>query len=258
MNSWRHFFVQNSYSFSWAIAGNIFLLLAIIAPICVLLFHGQAYHWNVIWEYKMAFFKGWLMTIGISAGSFLASSTLGILCALAKRSSIRLLRYAANGYIEIIRGTPLLVQILFFFYVFANALGLENRYVVGIAVLSLFSAAYLAEIFRTGIESVGISQLESAKAIGLTKMQTYRFVIYPQALRLTLPSLSGQFASLIKDSSLLSIIGINEFTYTAMQVNSATYSTLESFIPLAVGYLLLTFSISLWTKFLEKKLRYET
>ncbi len=153
---------------------------------------------------------------------------------------------------------PLLVLILMFFYVVANAMGIHDRLLVGVVVLSFFAGAYIAEIIRAGIESVGASQLESARAIGLTVGQTYRYVIFPQALRQVLPPLAGQFASIIKDSSLLSIIGLAEFTYTAQQVNSATYSTLESYLPLAVGYLILTLPISLWSHGLGRRLRYET
>src|SRR4029078_10140516 len=106
----------------------------------------------------------------------------------------------------------LLVQIYFYFYVFGQALALNNRYVVGPLILSVFSGGYLSEIIRDGIEGVGTSQIESARAIGLTRPQTYRYVIFPQAIRQILPSLAGQFVSLIKDSSLLSVLGINEFT----------------------------------------------
>ncbi len=254
----KNFFITNRVSSRWAAFGNILILVLLLAPLCTFLFQMQVFNWHVITDYKAAFFHGWLMTIAISAVSFVLSSAIGILFALGKRSRIRLVRYIAIGYVELIRGTPLLVQILFFFYVVANAMGLENRYCVGIIALSIFSGAYLAEIFRAGIESVSSSQLESAKAIGLTKVQTYRYVVFPQAIRVTLPPLAGQFASLIKDSSLLSIIGINEFTYTALQVNSTTYSTLESFLPLGVGYLILTLPISIWSKYLEKKFLYET
>jgi polar amino acid transport system permease protein len=111
---------------------------------------------------------------------------------------------------------------------------------------------------RAGIESVSQSQLESARAIGLTNTQTYRLVIFPQAIRLILPSLVGQFVSLIKDSSLLSIIAVNEFTQAARDVNSATYSTLEAYLPLAAGYLILTLPVAIWTRRLERKLRFET
>jgi polar amino acid transport system permease protein len=186
------------------------------------------------------------------------STFIGVIFALVRRSRFLPLRYFGQLYVELVRGTPLLVQILIFFYVVADAFHLQNRYVVGVLILSFFSGAYISEIVRAGIESIGQSQLESARAIGLTRTQTYRFVIFPQALRLTLPPLVGQFVSLIKDSSLLSIIGLNEFTQAARDVNSVTYSTLESYIPLAVGYLALTLPISLWTRALERRLRFET
>ena len=119
---------------------------------------------------------------------------------------------------------------------------------------TLFTSA----IIRAGIESIAESQLESARAIGFTPFQTYRFVIFPQAIRLTLPPLVGQFVSLIKDSSLLSIIAVREFTQAARDVNSVTYSTLEAYLPLAVGYLVLTLPISLWARNLERKSRFES
>jgi polar amino acid transport system permease protein len=153
---------------------------------------------------------------------------------------------------------PFLALILILWFGIAPIVHLENRLVVGVLALSLFSGAYLAEMIRAGVESVGASQRESARAIGLSHFQTYWYVIFPQALRHTLPALTGQFASLIKDSSLLSIIGLSEFTFSAQQVFNATYSTMESFLPLAVGYLILTLPVSFWTKKLETTLRYET
>ena len=159
---------------------------------------------------------------------------------------------------ELIRGTPLLVQILIFWYVIGHAIHLENRYFSGILALSIFSGAYISEIIRAGIESIGKSQLESAKAIGLTPLQIDRYVILPQAMRQTLPPLAGQFVSLIKDSSLLSVISISEFTFNAQETASATYSNFECYIPLAIGYLLLTLPISIATRWLENRTRYET
>jgi polar amino acid transport system permease protein len=214
--------------------------------------------WESVWKYRSVFFRGWLLTIGISLLALLLSSLIGMGIALARRSRLLPLRSAALLYVEVIRGTPLLAQILFLFYVVANCIGLEDRLAAGVLILSVFSGAYLAEMIRSGIDSVPTSQLESARAIGLTTLQTYRYVIAPQALRQILPPLAGQFASLIKDSSLLSIIGIGEFTMAAQQVNSATYRTLESYLPLALGYLALTLPISLLSKSLEKHLRYET
>jgi polar amino acid transport system permease protein len=237
------------------------LILITASLLCALVMGGAAGvtqgGWDAVWKFRGVFWRGWLLTILISFLSLILSTLIGGIVALARRSRILPLRSAALLYVEVIRGTPLLAQILFLFYVVANGIGLQDRLVAGILILSLFSGAYLSEMIRAGIESVPASQLESARAIGLTTLQTYRFVIAPQALRQILPPLAGQFASLIKDSSLLSIIGIGEFTLAAQQVNSATYRTLESYLPLAIGYLALTLPISLLSKMLEKRLRYE-
>jgi len=233
---------------------------AMVAAIFYFSFHQITYRWNwqAVLSYRSTLLSGWLMTLLISIASLILSTIIGIVFALARRSEILPLRYFTHIYVELVRGTPLLVQILVFFYVVADAFHVGNRYLVGILILSFFSGAYISEIVRAGIESIGQSQLESAKAIGLTRPQTYRHVIFPQAIRLSLPPLVGQFVSLIKDSSLLSIIAVNEFTQAARDVNSNTYSTLECYIPLAIGYLILTLPISLWTRSLEKRLRFET
>lgn len=234
------------------------LTLLLVALLFFSIFYKQKYDWNSIWEYRALFLKGWLITVAISAASLLLSTTIGLICALSRRSSVYILQCLGLIYVEFIRGTPLLVQILFFFYVVAYAIGIENRFFVGILTLSIFSGAYIAEMIRAGIDNISASQLESAKAIGLTSSQTYRYIILPQAFKQILPPLAGQFVSIIKDSSLLSIIGINELTNAAQQVNSATYSTLESFFPLAIGYLILTLPISLWSRHLEKRYGYAT
>jgi len=216
------------------------------------------WNWNAIWQYRQKFVQGWLMTVAISAAALLVSLLLGLLTALARRSALLPLRYLSMLYVETVRGTPLLVQILILFYVVANAFGVDNRYIVGVLALSLFAGAYLSEMIRAGIESIRDSQLESARAIGLTRGQTYRYVIFPQVVRQLIPPLTGQFASIIKDSSLLSIIAVSEFTLNAQEVNAFTYSTLESYLPLAVGYLLLTLPISLASRLLERRFHYAT
>lgn len=234
----------------------VLVILAVSAGVWALL-AGTLKGWEGIWEYRRVFLNGWLLTLGLSAAALVCSTLIGFLAATLRRSRILVLRAVATVYIEFIRGTPLLVQLLLFFYVFADAAGIGNRLVVGVLTLSLFSGAYIAEIIRAGMESVGETQRESARAIGLTPWQINRLVVLPQALRVSLPPLAGQFASLIKDSSLLSILGIAEFTLSAQQVNSATYSTLESYLPLAAGYLVLTLPISLWSRRMEERVRYE-
>ena len=236
------------------------LVALLVAAVFSFAFSQLHYGWNwaAIWEYRQKFLQGWLMTVFLSAAALLVSLLIGLLTALARRSLFLPLRYSAVLYVEIVRGTPLLVQILILFYVVANAFGIDNRYLVGVLTLSLFAGAYLAEMIRAGIESIRDSQLESARAIGLTRTQTYRYVIFPQVVRQLVPPLTGQFASIIKDSSLLSIIAVSEFTLNAQEVNAFTYSTLESYLPLAVGYLLLTLPVSLISRVLERRFHFAT
>lgn len=234
--------------------------LLLLSGVCFGAFYLLDYHWawKPVAKYWRLFLSGWLATLGIAAIALPLSTAIGFVLALARRAPLAPIRDAARIWIELTRGTPLLVQIWFYFYVFGQALALENRYIVGPLILAAFSGAYISEIIRAGIESVGASQLESARAIGLTRVQTYRHVIFPQALRQVLPPLAGQFASLIKDSSLLSVLGLSEFTLAAQEVNSFTYAAFESYLPVALGYLILTLPISLWTQSLERRARFET
>ena len=240
------------------------LNLALVFLLVSALFYGAFrqldlnWNWGAVYRYRGQFLAGWLTTLWISLAALGLSTLIGLVVALGRRSSFLFGRYLSRVYLELIRGTPLLVQILIFWYVIGNAIHLENRYLAGILALSIFSGAYISEIIRAGIESIGKSQLESAMAIGLTRWQTYRYVILPQALRQTLPPLAGQFVSLIKDSSLLSVISISEFTFNAQNTASATYSNFECYLPLAAGYLVLTLPISLGARWLETRFRYET
>ena len=206
--------------------------------------------WTGAGSYWRLFWNGWLGTLGIASVALVTSTFLGLLLAVGRRAPWTPLRALCSVQVEIIRGTPLLTQILIFYYGVFHLTGLENRFAASVLILSIFEGAYISEIIRAGISSVGASQLESARAIGLTTVQTYRHVIAPQALRHVLPPLAGQFASLIKDSSLLSIIGFEELTQNAQQVASFTFSSLESYVPLAVGYLILSLPISAWSRWL--------
>lgn len=211
--------------------------------------------WDSVFEYRQKFIDGFFMTILISIFALILSLIIGLFFAYAQNSKLIFLRFFARFYVEIIRGTPLLVQILIFFYVFANNLGFNNRYIVGIFILAIFAGAYVCEIIRAAIESIEVEQYETSISLGMTNYEMYRYIIFPQAFKRMLPALTGQFATIIKDSSLLSIISISEFTMNAQEVNAYTYSTLESYIPLAIGYLLLTYPISFYTNRLEKSIK---
>ncbi len=218
---------------------------------------NYAWNWSAVWEYRDKFIQGWLTTVALSLAALVASTAIGAVAAVCLQSRNVLVEAVGRVYVELIRGTPLLVQLLIGFYVIANAVGLENRFVVGVLVLSLFSGAYMAEIFRGGLAAIPKTQRDSARAIGLTPWQSLRLVILPQAVRLVLPAIAGQLVSLVKDSSLLSVIAISEFTLNAQEVNAVTYSTLESFLPLAAGYLVLTLPLSALSRWLEGRFRYE-
>ncbi len=218
---------------------------------------NYAWNWSAVWDYRQKFAQGWLVTVAMSLAALVMSTFIGGVAAIMLRSRNPLVEATARTYVELIRGTPLLVQLLIGFYVVATAIGLENRYVAGALLLSLFSGAYMAEIVRGGLDAIPRGQIDSARAIGLTPWQTLRLVVLPQAVRLVLPPVAGQLVSLVKDSSLLSVIAISEFTLAAQEVNSFTYSTLESYVPLAVGYLLLTLPLSAFSRWLESRFRYE-
>lgn len=216
------------------------------------------WNWPLVFQYKTNFIEGWISTVWLSLLALVLSLVFGATLTAARRAPFLPLRYFSRIYVQIVRGTPLLVQLLVSYYFITHALALENRYVVGAVTLALFSGAYISEIIRGGLESVENSQKETARALGLSRAQTYRYVICPQALRQALPALTGQLLLLVKDSSLLSVLGIYEFTQSAQLVNARTYNTVEGYLVLAVGYLVLTLPLSWLTKRLEARFRYET
>lgn len=250
-------FKQDSHLSKWVYLANFALASFIVILTLVLMFSNTSYDFNfeTVWGYRQKFYDGFFMTVIISFFALVLSLIIGLFFAYGQSSKLILLRFLSRLYIEIIRGTPLLVQILVFFYVFAANMGFDNRYIVGTFILAIFAGAYMSEIFRAGIESIDSEQFEASKSLGFTNFQTYRYIIFPQAYKRIIPPLTGQFASIIKDSSLLSIISVSEFTMNAQEVNAYTYSTLESYIPLAIGYLLLTYPISLYATHLEKRMR---
>jgi len=238
------------------------LLLAAAVPAAILLFSIQKlnydFRWETVYFYRVKLLRGFVMTLGISFFSLIFSLLLGSFFAFAARSKLLFLNYLSKIYVEIIRGTPFLVQIYFFYFIIATAFSLHNRYVLGVIILSIFSGAYVSEIIRGGIESVAASQLETARSLGFTVVQQYRYIIIPQVIRRILPALTGQFASLIKDSSLLSVIAVSELTMNTLEIDSLNFRTFENLGFLGLGYLTLTLPISLISGKLERLFSYET
>ncbi len=235
------------------------LLLAVSLAVQAL-FASVKYEWNwaAAWGYRAQFFQGWLTTLGIAAGAMVVSLGVGLGLMAGRRAPWLPLRMLCGGVVEIVRGTPLLVQLLIGYYIVAQQLKVSDPLLVGVLLLGLFEGAYLAEIFRGAVESIGASQREAARAVGFDTAQTYRFVILPQAMRRALPGTAGQMVSLVKDSSLLSVIGIEELVQKVKILNSASYTALEGFLPLAVAYLIVTLPLSRWAQSLERMFHYET
>jgi polar amino acid transport system permease protein len=196
---------------------------------------------------------GLWITLKISAWSLVFALLLGLVAGLGRVSANPAAHGLATTYVEIIRGTPLLVQIFIFYFFFGTVLEL-SPFTAGVAALAVFTGAYVAEIVRAGIEAVPRGQMEAARSLGMSTAQAMRLVILPQALRRTLPPLAGQFISLIKDSSLVSIIAITDLSKAGREVVSSTFSPFEVWFTVALMYLALTGALSLLVRRLERRL----
>ncbi len=236
----------------------------VLATVCIMVVYGvftiinYRWQWDAIWLRRVLILKGWSMTVVISAVAMVASVLIGMVLMLGQRSSLTPVRQLSRAVVELVRGMPLLVLLLLGYYGVANAFKFNQALPVAIVLLALFEGAYLAEIFRGAWESIGASQIEAARAVGFDRWQTWRFVIFPQALRRALPGTAGQLVSLVKDSSLLSVIAVQELTQAVRSANAQAYTALEGYVPLALLYLVLTLPISWWARRLEERYKYET
>jgi len=245
--------------------GKFFLLAGLAVWILALGTREMGYHWQ--W-YRIPRFlfttdgdawtagpllRGLGVTLEISALSLLCTLILGLTTALFRLSDSFSARAIARGYLELIRNTPLLIQIFFVYFVVAPVLNI-GAFASAILALSLFEGAYAAEILRAGIVSLHRGQWEAAHSLGLGAFDTYRDVILPQAIRRVLPPLAGQGISLIKDSSLVSTIAIYELTMQGQRIVAETFLAFEILFTVAAIYLILTFGLSLVVHMLERRM----
>lgn len=197
--------------------------------------------------------NGLVVTLKISSVSLFFAFVIGLVTALFRLSNSLIASSLARLYLELIRNTPLLIQIFFIYFVVGPIFGLE-RFISAVLALSLFEGAYASEILRSGIESIPQGQYEAAHSLGLTPYRTFRHVIIPQAVRKTLPPLISQAVSLIKDSALVSTIAIYDLTMEAQAVIAETFLTFEVWFTVALMYLFITTLLSLAIAFMERKL----
>jgi polar amino acid transport system permease protein len=192
-------------------------------------------------------------TLWISAAASIFGMIIGLITGLSRVSNNPTLRSLSITYIELIRGTPLLVQIFIFYFFLGTVLDI-SRIVAGISALAVFAGAYVAEIIRAGIQSIPKGQMEAARSLGMNVPQAMIHIILPQAFKRTLPPLAGQFISLIKDSSLVSIIAITDLTKSGREVITSTFATFEIWFVVAFLYLMLTSVLSQVAAWVERRL----
>lgn len=198
--------------------------------------------------------QGVIMTVRLTVVSIGLGMVLGLLVALCRIAKTPILRGPATFYVEFIRGTPLLVQIFMIYFGLGYWINI-NDYLAGVTALSINSAAYNAEIFRAGIQSISRGQMEAARSLGMTYSQAMRFVILPQAFRVVLPPLGNEFIALLKDSSLVSIIGIADLMRVGREIYGRTLKPFEVFTMVAFLYLALTLPLTLVVRFAERRFK---
>lgn len=212
-------------------------------------------------EYYSVFIEGTKSTILVSVVALFFGCIIGMLVCLMKISTSKILKAIATVYIEILRGTPILVQIYILYFGlpqiginFPGMFGLTSAFVTGAIGLSVNSSAYVAEILRGGIQSVDKGQMEASRSLGLSYVYTMLYVIIPQGVKNALPSLANEFIALVKESAIISIVGVQEIMFSASTVRIATFKALEPYIIAAMIYFVLTFTLSKLVGLLEKKL----
>lgn len=209
---------------------------------------------DLIAQYLPVLLQGLVVTLEIAAAASCIGIILGTILALMQTSHNTLLRSIVNVYVVIIRGTPMLIQILCAYFLLPQIGILIPALWTAIIAIGLNSAAYISQVMRSGIASVGRGQIEAAKVLGFSTQDTIRYIVLPQALRTTLPALGNEFVTLIKDSALASLIGVAELTKQANFVKSKTFDAITVYFAVAILYLMLTSTVSFFVARLERRM----
>jgi glutamine transport system permease protein len=199
------------------------------------------------------------MTIVITLGGLMFGFALGAVAGLMKLSRSMFVRKIAGLYVEVIRGTPMLVQAMFLYFGLPMALGIRiSALAAGIIIIAINSGAYIAEIVRGAVQSIDVGQMEAGRTIGLTRGQTMRYIIWPQAFKRMIPPLGNQFIISLKDTSLLMIIGVGELLRTGDEIVAVNFRAFEVYLTVGLMYLAMTMSIAKVLNIVEKRLHLKT
>lgn len=208
-------------------------------------------------------FRGVGTTLEITSVAVIIGVVLGLLVALCKISKFKILKAIASIYIDVLRGTPLMVQVLLVYfglpYFIQQTIGIagfkwSSAIAVGMVVCGINSSAYVAEIIRAGLQAIDKGQTEAARSLGMSYWQTMRFVVVPQAFRVIIPALGNEFITLIKETAILSVITITDITRSSMLWTSSTFIFFPAYIGTAIVYMILTIPLSKVMNLLERKL----
>ncbi|MDY0131209.1 MAG: amino acid ABC transporter permease [Desulforegulaceae bacterium] len=218
---------------------------------------------SLLWKHKIFMLSGAVVTLKLTLGAVLIGLVLGILLGMGRVSRIILLKWFSGFYVQIFRGTPMLLQIFFIYFGVPQLFNIitgqsmsPDPLMVGIVALGLNSGAYVAEIVRAGIQAVGQGQMEAGRSIGLSYNQTMRHIILPQAMKKIIPPLGNEAIVLLKDSSLVSVIGTQELMYSAKVMGARYYDYVQFLVGAGIVYLFFTFVIARLLAKVEKKLDY--
>ncbi|XCS11198.1 amino acid ABC transporter permease [Aeribacillus pallidus] len=212
------------------------------------------FRFDLIAEYAPFFFQGMLVTIGLSLAAIAIGTVLGLFIGIGKIAQNKFIRLPFSWYVTFFRGTPLFVQMLLVhFGLVPLIIGDTNGVIAAIVALSLNSAAYIAEIFRAGIQSIDKGQMEAARSLGMSHKQAMRYVILPQATKRMIPPLGNEFVVLIKESSIAAIIATPELMYWGRAMQGQYYIVWEPYLTVALIYLVLTLSLSKVLSFVERR-----
>ncbi|WP_405113730.1 amino acid ABC transporter permease [Paenibacillus sp. FSL K6-1217] len=209
---------------------------------------------DMAYEYRNFFLSGLKYTLLLAVLGVFFGFVLGILVSLLRMSKWRILRFIATAWVEFLRGTPMLVQ-LFLIHYGLTELGLEFTPIQsGAITLTINSSAYLAEIFRAGIQGVDRGQVEAARSLGMKQGMTMRYIVLPQAIKNVLPAIGNEFITIIKESSIVSMIGVADLFFQAKTITTITYEGLTPYVIIAIMYFVMTFTLSKLLGILERRL----
>ena len=214
----------------------------------------MSFDFSLIWNSLPLLLAGAGVTIEITAIAVGLGFIFGLITSVCRLSGVKILQVIAVCYVNIIRGTPMLAQIFLIYFALPMVIGERiNPFVAAVAACSINSGAYVSEIFRAGIQSVDKGQMEAGRSLGLSWMQTMRYVILPQAFKHVIPPLGNEFISMTKETSLVSVIGFEELTRRGQLIIAKTYGSFEIWLTVAAIYLVMTLTIARLVSYLERR-----